>query len=112
MLAFWALWSERSTEQLADFQKLQTEMNHDDRIVFLGACLDGDADAVLKAVEARGYQWTQTCLNSEELSKSTMTFDVSTLPAIYLLDTDGHVVARDLEGDRLRVAVQRALQKN
>jgi hypothetical protein len=111
LLAFWALWSERSTEQLADFQKLQTELSHDDRVAFLGASLDGDAATVRKAVEARGYQWTQTWLNPTNLAKATTTFDVSTLPAIYFLDPEGHVVASNLESDRLRATVQRALQK-
>jgi hypothetical protein len=47
----------------------------------------------------------------QQTAKATTAFDVSALPAIYLLDPDGHVVASNLEGDRLRAAVQRALQK-
>jgi peroxiredoxin len=111
LLAFWALWSERSTEQLADFQKLQTELSDDDRIAFLGASLDGDAGAVRKAVKARGYQWMESWLDSTNLANATMTFDVSSLPAIYLIDPEGHVIDRNLEGDRLGAAVQRVLQK-
>jgi peroxiredoxin len=74
LLAFWALWSERSTEHLVDFQKLQTELSHDNRVAFLGASLDNDAGAVRKAVEARGYQWTQTWLNSTNLANRPLKY--------------------------------------
>ena len=43
--------------------------------------------------------------------KVTAAFDVNTLPAVFLLDPESRVVGRDLEGERLRAAVRRALQK-
>lgn len=111
LLAFWALWSERSTEELADFQKLQVKLSHDKRIAFLGASLDGDTDAVREAVRARGYRWTQTWLNPKNLAEATTAFDVSALPAIYLIDPEGHVIDRNLDGDRLGAAVNRVLAR-
>jgi beta-lactamase regulating signal transducer with metallopeptidase domain/cytochrome oxidase Cu insertion factor (SCO1/SenC/PrrC family) len=109
VLAFWALWSERSTAQLADLNKLQTEFAQDDRIVFVGADLNDDTTALRKAVSARDYSWTQTKLDAAALATTTKSFDVSQLPAIYLINPKGEIVARDLQGDRLRSAVQRVL---
>jgi len=36
---------------------------------------------------------------------------VNTLPTVLLLDTEGRVVARDLEGSRLSAVVKRKLAK-
>jgi hypothetical protein len=50
-------------------------------------------------------------VDSTNLAKVAASFDVNSLPAIYLIDPNSHVVARDLSGDRLLASVNRALQK-
>ena len=111
VLAFWGLWSDRSTRQLADLLKLPPEVRQDKRLEFVGACVDDDAAAVRKAAEARGYPWTQTWLNPANLAQTTASFDVSLLPAIYLLDLNGRIIARDLDADRLVATILRVLAK-
>ncbi len=111
LLAFWAPWSERCAEQLADLQKLQAQFGEDARFAFLSLSVDGDMSAVRKTVEARGYHGTHGWLDSDNRAKVTAAFDVSTLPAVFLIDQEGRVVGRDLEGERLRQAIQRALQR-
>jgi cytochrome oxidase Cu insertion factor (SCO1/SenC/PrrC family) len=107
LLAFWSLRSDGSTQKLAELQKLPVEFRYHRRLAIVGASVDADADAdaVGKAAEARGYSWTQTWLNAGNLAKAAATFDVSKLPAIYLLDPDGRIIARDLEGNRLLAAL-------
>jgi len=80
-------------------------------LTFLSLSVDGDMSAVRKTVEARGYQGTQGWLDMDNRAKVTAAFDVSTLPAVFLIDQEGRVAGRDLEGERLRQAVQRALQR-
>ena len=111
VLAFWALWSDRSTQQLAQLLKLPAEVSQDQRIAFLSACVDDDAEAVRQTAAARGYPWTQTWLNSTNLAKASSAFDVSLLPAICLLDPNGRVIARDLDADRLVATLRRVLAK-
>jgi peroxiredoxin len=111
VLAFWAMWSDRSTEELKGLAKLQDEWKNDPRLALLGVSLDDDAGAVAKAVKARGYQWPQATMTTTNLANTAAAFDVSSLPAIYLIDPEGRVLARDLTGDRLAAAVRRALNK-
>jgi peroxiredoxin len=110
LLTFWATWSDRCAEQLENVRKLEDQLNRDDRIAFLGVSLDEDTNSVRQTIESRGYKWTQAQLDSGSLAKATGKFDVSSLPAIYLIDTKGRVVASNLEGDRLRSTVQRELK--
>jgi peroxiredoxin len=110
LLTFWAAWSDRCAEQLEAVRKLEEQLNRDDRIAFLGVSLDEDLNTVRQAVESRGYKWTQAQLDSASVAKATGNFDVSSLPAIYLIDPKGRVAASNLEGDRLRATVQRELK--
>jgi len=66
---------------------------------------------VKKAVAARGYQWEEATVGSTNLAGITKSFDVSSLPAIYLIGPDSRIIARDLSGDRLVAAVERSLSK-
>ncbi len=111
LLVFWTSWSERSMEQLAGLAKLREELGADAALTFVGVSLDEDAATALKAVEARGYRWTQGWLDAKGRGQTAAAFDVKSLPAVFLLDKEGCVVARDLEGERLPVAVRRQLAK-
>jgi len=111
LLAFWAPWSQRSLEGLVDLQKLQADFQNDERIAFVGVSVDDDADGVRKVVEAGDYKWRQARLDIDSRAKVTAAFDVNSLPTVVLLDPEGRIAGRDLEGERLRKAVQRALSK-
>jgi peroxiredoxin len=112
VLAFWSLWSDRSADELKAMQNLQNSLGADSRIAFLGVAVGDDPAAVAKAVASRGYKWTQATLNSTNLATVAASFDVSSLPAIYLIDPDGRILSRDLAGDRLAAGVGRILRKN
>jgi peroxiredoxin len=110
VLAFWTSWSDRCTEQLAEFHKLQREYGSG-ALEIVGVSVDNDLKTARDAVDARSYTWSQAWLDGEHRAKATAAFDVNMLPGIFLIDPEGRVVGRDLEGDRLRAAVRRALQK-
>jgi peroxiredoxin len=111
LLTFWTTWSERCTEQLGEFQKLKSEYGPGARLEILGVSLDEDLEATRKAVKTRGYDWLQTWLEGESRAKVTAEFGVDILPATFLIDPEGHIIGRELEGERLHAAVRRALPK-
>lgn len=111
LVVFWAAWSERSLDALAELQKLQTRLAQDGRLALLGVNVGDETAKARKVIEAGGYHWTQARLTDAERAKVTAAFDVNTLPAVLLLDPSGRIVGRDLEGERLQTAVRRALSK-
>lgn len=111
VLAFWTAWSDRSADELKELQKLRTNLKGDARVAFLDVSLDGDPGAAVRAVNSRGYQWTQATVESTNLAAVSATFGVSSLPVIDLIDPDGRVIASNLSGERLAAAVQRVLQE-
>ncbi len=111
LVVFWAAWSERSLDALAELQKLQTRLAQDGRLAFLGVNVGDETAKARQVIDAGGYRWTQARLSDAERAQVTAAFDVNTLPAVLLLDPNGRLVGRDLEGERLQTAVQRALSK-
>lgn len=109
VLVFWAAWSERSLEALADLQKLRTELGPKNSVAVLGLNLDDDLEAARSAVKTGSYDWPQAWLDAGARVKLTEAFGVNTLPTVLLLDAAGRITHRDLEGERLRTAVRRAL---
>lgn len=111
LLVFWASWSERSREQLVELQKLRKEFASDSRLVIVSVSLDETAETARKSVEAGVYPWAQGWLGMEGRAKLTTALNVNTLPAVFLFDADGRIVARELEGERLPLTVKRVLAK-
>jgi len=111
LLVCWAAWSERSLEALAEVRKLEAELSSPAGLGILGLNVDDDAEAAKRVVQDGGYGWLQTQLDADTRTKALAALDVNTLPAIFLLDAEGRIVNRDLEGDWLRAAVRRALQR-
>ena len=110
VLAFWSLWSDRSTDELKGLQKLQASLGNNPHVAFLGVNLGDDPVAVARETTARGYHWPQAIVSSTNLAKVTADFQVSSLPAICLIDPNGRLASRDLLGDRLVANVERALR--
>jgi peroxiredoxin len=110
VLAFWSLWSDRSADELKGLQKLQASLGNNPHVAFLGVNLGDDPAAVARETSARGYNWPQATVSSTNLAQVAAEFQVSSLPAICLIDPDGRIASRDLMGERLVANVERALQ--
>jgi hypothetical protein len=76
----------------------------------LGVCLDGDAARIKELAKERGYTWEQAFVDKANRAKVTEAFQLDTVPSVLLVDAKGRVVGRDLEGDRLQTALQRAIK--
>lgn len=109
LVVFWASWSERSLEQLVELKKLQSQYASDPRVVFVGMNLDETAEAARKVVDANGYNWPQVWLEGAARAQQTAAFEVNALPAVFLLDSTGRIMGRELEGDRLKSILTRTL---
>ncbi len=109
VMAFWGSWSERSLEGLAELQKLKAQFAKNSRIDFLAVSVDQNAEDARSASRKSQNDWKQAWLPPESAAQVTATFDINTLPAVFLIDPDGRILGRDLEGERLRAMLNRAL---
>lgn len=110
LLAFWAAWSDRCTEQLAGLKKTQAEFEASGKLVILGVNLDDNAATARQAVSDRGYSWLQVQLDAEGRAAAAADLDISSLPAFCLVGPDGRIIARGVEGQQLRSTIEYALK--
>lgn len=75
--------------------------------VVVGISLDQDERLVKQFVEKRELPWPQVVLGPSEQNPVAKKYNVTAVPATFLIGRDGKVVAKDLTGRRL----QRALGK-
>jgi hypothetical protein len=96
-------------EQLAALEKLRTQMASDPRwFLSESTWMNRRRRRVgLENFRLRGsHCWLDASGTREDRAD---TFDINFLPAVYLLDTEGRIVGRDLEAERLATALKRVL---
>jgi len=69
--------------------------------------LDDEPSPASKVAQEGGYAWLQMRLSAAARAQLLADFDLTHLPSIFLVDADGRVINRDLEGERLRAVVRR-----
>jgi thiol-disulfide isomerase/thioredoxin len=111
VLVFWASWSVPSRNMLADLRAVRDEFARDSKVEFIAASLDDDAGSLRQAAASANSSFTLARLTLGERARVAGAFDISTLPAVFLLGPDGRVMARDLEAERLKAALRRALPR-
>ena len=111
LLVFWAAWSDRCAEQLAEIEKLQTELGTSGKFTALGVNLDDNEAQAREAMKTRGYSWPQSRLDEAGRARASTDFNVTSLPSFDLIGPDGRVIAHNLDGKLVRATVERALKK-
>ena len=109
VVVFWAGWSKKSAEQMSAIKDIAR--SYADQVGVLGVNVIDSVESTKSEAATRGYTWDQVVLSGPDRAKVTAQFEVESLPSIALVNRNGQVVARNLEGEALRAAVQRALKQ-
>ncbi len=110
LLEFWATWSKASVAEVPALVAVYDRYRARG-FEIIGVSLDED-QLKLSGFTAR-YQmrWPQFCDGTMWKSKLAVKYGVNTLPANYLLDAEGKIIAKNLRGSQLEEAVAAALAK-
>lgn len=100
LLDFWASWCVPCREENPNIVQ-QFHLYKDKGFTVLGVSLDGNPGSWLKAVEEDGLEWTQVSDLQAWNSPVVELYDIKAIPASYLLDPDGIIVAKNLRGSEL-----------
>lgn len=110
LVDFWATWCGPCVAELpnviAAYQKY-----HAEGFEVIGISLDRSEDTLKKFLTDRGMTWPQYFDGLAWESKLGRRYGVSSIPATYLLDQEGRIVARDLRGPALETELARLLKK-
>jgi thiol-disulfide isomerase/thioredoxin len=110
LVDFWATWCGPCVAELPNVMKAY-DKHHGDGFEIIGISLDSDKAKLDKFTKDKKMTWQQFFDGQGWGNKLAGQYGVNSIPATYLLDGEGKIIAKDLRGDALEAAVAKALAK-
>lgn len=109
LIDFWATWCGPCVQELPNVLKTY-EKYHDKGMEIIGISLDRDEQALKKFIEEKGMKWAQFFDGKGWQNKLAAQYGIQSIPATYLLDGEGKILARDLRGDELEKEIAKHIK--
>lgn len=108
LVDFWASWCVPCREENPNIVK-QYDTYKDRNFAILGVSLDNNQAAWFKAIKDDHLTWTHVSDLQAWNSKAAELYKVSSIPASFLLNAEGVIVAKNLRGTKLADFLEKAL---
>ena len=109
LIDFWATWCGPCIAELPNVQKAY-QKHHDKGFDIIGISLDQDKEKLTSFIKEKQMPWPQYFDGKGWQNKLAGKYGVTSIPATYLLDKEGKIIAKGLRGDALEKAVENALK--
>lgn len=110
LLDFWATWCAPCRAETPNLKDVYDTFGGNPRFAMIGLSLDRTVDAPINYARKEGLPWYQGFLG-EARTKLPGDYGVEGVPATFLLDPAGKVIATELRGTNVAAAVSAALGK-
>lgn len=100
MIDFWAAWCRPCRQENPNIVRLFNQYNSKG-FEILGVSLDRKKESWIKAIADDGLIWSQVSDLQYFNSKAAVAYNISSIPATYLIDPNGNILAKNLRGTTL-----------
>ncbi len=108
LVDFWASWCAPCREENPNIVKLHQKFKEKGFTVF-GVSLDDNTDAWKKAIADDHLYWTQVSELKQWDTKAAKDYQVNAIPASFILNKEGKIIAKNLRGEDLEAFLSRTL---
>lgn len=109
VLDFWASWCGPCRQENPEFVRIYNQYK-DKGLAFFGVSLDKDADRWIKAIEDDKLTWTHVSNLKQWQDPIAKQYGITAIPATFILDEKGVIIARDLRGPELEAKIAELLK--
>jgi len=106
LVDFWATWCPPCRVELPNVKAAYTQY-HEVGFEIVGISLDKDETKLRRFLEREEMAWPQIFDGEGWQGELVRKYGVMSIPATYLLDREGRIVARDLHGDALSAELKK-----
>lgn len=110
MLDFWASWCGPCCAEIPSMKKALSQYG-DKGFGIVGVSVDNQAEAWKKAIEKYGIDWPQMSDLKGGGSIAGKLYGLTAIPATYLIDQNGIIVAKNVRGEAIATKVGELLDK-
>jgi peroxiredoxin len=111
LIDFWATWCAPCVNEMPNVIKAY-EKNHDKGFEIIGISLDQDEQRLKSFIKERNITWPQFFDGKQWDNKLAQKYGVESIPATFLLDGEGRIIARGLRGEALQQTLGKVLVKD
>jgi peroxiredoxin len=110
LINFWATWCMPCVFELPNVLKIY-EKYHAQGFEIIGISLDQDQQTLERFIKKNNMTWPEFFDGQGFDNKLAVKYGIMGIPATFLLDGNGKIIAKDLRGEELEQAVAKALTK-
>ena len=110
IIDFWASWCGPCRAENPNVVALYNQY-HEKGLNIIGVSLDKDAVKWKEAIAKDGLTWSHISNLKHWKEPIAKIYNVTSIPATFILDANGNIVAKDLRGDELKAKVEELLAK-
>ena len=109
IIDFWAAWCRPCRVENPNLVRLYRRF-HDKGLEIIGVSLDKDRESWLQAIKDDGLVWNHVSSLKFWQDPIAELYQIRSIPAAFILDREGRIVARDLRGAQLESKVEELLE--
>ena len=109
LLDFWASWCP-DCRKVSNYMVYLYKTYHDKGLEIIGISLDADKERWLAAIRADELTWTHVSSQQRWNCPSVAAYNIHWIPTMVLIDKDGKIVAKGLEGAEMEAKIKEILK--